>query len=89
MANLEQEKISKLKKGELAGVIATAFCGAVAAAFIVCYALAKTQSIKELELASLIAAPVLIVIGAAVAAFCNLKYGGELESIIKNYVREE
>lgn len=88
MANLDKAEIEKLKKGELAGVAATAFCGAVVAAFVICYAVAKTQGIKALELASLIAAPILIVIGAAVAAFCNIRYGGEIEKLLKNYVRE-
>ena len=88
MANLDKEKINKLKKGELLGTVATAFCGVVAAAFIVCYAIANTQNIHAMELACLIAAPILIAIGAAVAAFCNIRFGGELERTIKNYVRE-
>ncbi len=88
MANLDIQKINKLKKGELVGNVATAFCGVVAAAFIVCYAIANTQGIHAMELASLIAAPVLIVIGAAVAAFCSIKFGGEIEKTVNGYVRE-
>ena len=88
MAQLDKEKITKLKKGELLGTIATAFCAAVVALFIVCYAVAKTQGIYPLELASLIAAPVLIAIGAAVAAVCNIKFGGAIEKEVNSYVRE-
>lgn len=88
MANLDKGKISKLKKGELVGTIATAFCAVVVAAFIICYAVANTQGIKGLELASLIAAPILVAVGAGVAAFCNIKFGGATEKLINDYVRE-
>ena len=88
MASLDGEKIKKLKKGELVGTVATVFCGAVVAAFIVLYTVANTQGFKALELACLIAAPILIACGAAVAAACNIKFGGEIERMIKNYVRE-
>lgn len=88
MAELDKGKIDKLKKGELLGTVATAFCAVVAAAFVICYSVANTQHIYAMELACLITAPVLIAAGAAVAAFCNIKFGGEIERAVKNYVRE-
>ena len=88
MADLDAKKIQKLKKGELAGTVATVFCAVVVALFIALYTVANTQNMESLELACLIAAPILIAGGAAVAAACNIKFGGEIDRMIKNYVRD-
>ena len=88
MAELNYEKITKLKKGELFGTAATVFCAAVLVYFAVCFALARTMEIRALELAVLISAPVLGTAGVAAAAFCSIKYGGALDREVKRYVLE-
>ena len=85
---MDGKTIGKLKKGEALGLAATIFCAVAAAYFIVCYTVARTQEIYALELTALISAPVLIVVGAAVAAFCNFKFGNAIDKIIKDYVRD-
>ena len=86
MAELNYEKIKKLKKGELFGTAATVFCAVVLVYFAVCFALARTMEIRALELAVLISAPVLGTAGVAAAAFCSIKYGGALGRGVKRYV---
>ena len=88
MAEINAEKLKKYKRGELAGNIALVFCGAVLVYFAVCFSVARVQGIKTLEVATLISAPILMVAGVAVAAFCNLKYGAAVNSLIKGYVLE-
>lgn len=85
MANLNGD-IKKWKRGETAGFAATVFCGVVLVAFVICYPLSLAQGLKTLQLATLIAAPVLLVLGAGIAAFCNLRFGGALEKAIRQYV---
>lgn len=85
MANLKSD-IKKWMRGELVGLIATVFCGAVLAYFIICFTIARVQELKTLELVTLITAPVLMTAGAAVAAYCNLKFGGAVDKAVKNYV---
>lgn len=85
MANLNGD-IKKWKRGETAGFAATVFCGIVLVAFVICYPLSLAQGLKTLQLATLIAAPVLLVAGAGIAAFCNLKFGGALEKAVRQYV---
>ena len=88
MANLDAQQIKKYKLGELAGNIALVFCGTVLAWFIVGFTVARTQDIKALELAVLISAPILMCLGVAAAAYCNLKYGANLTKSIRRYVVE-
>lgn len=87
MAKLNGD-IKKLKRGELVGIAATVFCAAVFVCFAVCFSVAKATGNETLSLASLIAAPVLIAAGIAVAAYCNLKFGGALDKEIKKYIVE-
>ena len=85
---MNAEKLKKYKLGELVGNIALAFCGAVLLYFAVGFSVARVQEIKPLETAVLISAPILMLAGAAVAAYCNLKYGSSINSLIKKYVLE-
>lgn len=78
--------IKKWKAGELLGLIATAFCGIVLVYFAVGFALSRVLEIKALELCVFISAPILLAIGVAASAFCNLKFGGALDKAVKNYV---
>ncbi|MDE5721121.1 MAG: hypothetical protein K2I30_00055 [Clostridia bacterium] len=88
MAEINTEKLKKYKLGELSGNIALAFCGAVLLYFAVAFSIARVHSIKPLETAVLISAPILMLAGAAAAAYCNLKYGAAINSLIKKYVLE-
>lgn len=88
MAEINSEKLKKYKHGELFGNIALAFCGVVLVYFAVCFSIARVQEIKPLEIAALVSAPLLMLAGVAVAAFCNLKYGAAINSLIKSYVLE-
>lgn len=88
MALVDTERVKKLKRGELAATIATVFCGVALVYFIVGFSVGASLSVPALRLSALIAAPVLTAAGAAVAAFCNIKYGGALDRLIKDYIRD-
>lgn len=88
MAQLNGEQIKKLQRGELVGTIATALCGAALAYFIIGFSVAVAYNLYALKLSTVIAAPVLMAACAAVAAYCNLKFGKQLDAIIENYVKD-
>lgn len=88
MANLNKEEIKSLKRKELYGTVALAFCGAVCAYFIICFTIAQVHDNYVLRLTTLIIAPVLLLIGAGFSAFINVKFGGKLDRLIKTYVRD-
>lgn len=88
MVQVNSEKIKKLNRGELIGAIATIFCGVALVYFIIGFSVAVALNLPALKLSTLIAAPVLTAAGAGVAAFCNIKYGGELDKLLKDYIRE-
>lgn len=87
MAKLNGD-VKKLKRGELVGTVALVFCATVLICFVVCFSVAEATGNEPLSLASLIAAPVLTVAGIAVAAYCNVKFGGALDREIKKYIVE-
>ena len=87
MEELSAEKIKKLKRGEAVGFAATVYCGAISAAFIVCFTIALVKDIYVLRMISVILLPVLLLLGIAVSAYCNLKFAKELSAIIKNHVK--
>ena len=84
---LDREKIKKLLRGESAGNIATLICAAAAVYFAAAYSAGAALQIAALKTAALISGPAVLIPGAAAAALCNLKYGGALEKIVKDYVR--
>lgn len=88
MAEINTQEIKKLKTGELVGSVATAFCGVALIYFIIAFSVGTALDISALRLSALIASPVLIAAGAGAAAFCNIKYGGALDKLMKNYVRD-
>ncbi len=88
MNTLDSQKIARLKRGELIGIIATAVCGAALAYFAICFSIATVYDMFALKLSTLIAAPLIMVVSAAIAALCNLKYGKQLDALIENYVKE-
>lgn len=88
MEELDAQKIKKLKYGEGIGTAATIVCGVVSAAFAVCFAIAQVKDIHSLRMISLILFPILLIVSAGVAAYCNLRFGRKLEDIIKNHVKE-
>ena len=87
MEELNAEKIKKLKRREAVGTAATVVCGVITAAFIVCFTIAQVKDIYLLRMLSVILLPALLVASAAVAAYCNLKFGKELDRVIKNHVK--
>lgn len=88
MAILNAEKIKTLRKGELVGTVATVFCAVVVVYFAVGFSLSVAKELDTLQTVVLITAPLLLISGAAVAAFCNLKYGKQIEKLIDKYVTE-
>ena len=86
MAQLDNQRIKKLLRGEIAGTIATCFCGVVFIYFVVLFALSWASENKLLETIMWATAPALMAIGLAVAAFCNVKYGRAIESLLNKYV---
>ena len=87
MEELNAEKIKKLKRGEAVGTAAIVVCGLITAAFIVCFTIAQVLNINSLRLISIILLPILLLAAVGVAAYCNLKFGRELDKIIKNHVK--
>lgn len=88
MVEVNLQRIKKLKRGELAGTVATVFCGVALVYFIIGFSVGTALDIPALRLSTLIAAPLLMAAGAVVAAFCNVKFGGALDKLLKDYVRE-
>ena len=88
MAEFNRDQISKLKKGERIGTVATCFCGAVLIYFIVCFPIAYFKEIALLETIVWATAAPLMAVGIAISAFCNLKFGRDIDKAIKKYVVE-
>ena len=86
MVSLDEKKIESIKHGETIGYLCLAVAAAGVIFFAVCYPIARVQSLHTLLLLSYILSPILIATGAAVAAFCNFRYGTEGDKIIKQYV---
>lgn len=88
MAQLDAQRIKKLKTGERIGIAATVFCGLVLVYFVVAFSIAFSTGNFVLQTVVWATAPALLVVGIAVAAYCNLKFGGDLDKTIKNFVTE-
>ncbi len=86
MVNLDEEKIKRVKQGEKFGLLFIALACAGVIFFAVCYPLARVYGISALLILSYTVSPVLIASGSAGAAVCNLKYGGEADKIIRQYI---
>ncbi|MDE6356187.1 MAG: hypothetical protein K2L67_02985 [Clostridia bacterium] len=87
-AQIDGERLKKLLKGERIGNVAVIICAALLAYFIVGFCVGTYCDIYALKLSTLIVAPVLAVAAVSVAAYCNVKFGGEIEKIINDYVRD-
>lgn len=85
MANFNGD-IKKLKRGELCGTISTAFCGAVFVFFVIGISVSSVKDMKDFRLITIILSAVLMAVSAAIAAFCNVKFGGAIEKAIKKYI---
>lgn len=88
MARLDEERIKKLKTGEKIALAATLFCGAMLAAFIALFVCGEVLKKDALIIAALAGCIPLIVVGAAAGAFFNVKFGGAMDKLIKDYVRD-
>lgn len=87
MEELNEKKIKKLKLGEAVGTAATAVCGVITVAFIICFAIAQVKDMETLRIISLILLPSLLAVAIGVSAYCNLTFGKRLNGIIKNRVQ--
>lgn len=86
MVNLDEEKIKYVKRGRVYGLLCLAVAAAGIIFFAVCYPISRTSDINALLIASYAVSPVLIALGAAGAALCNLKYGAYEDKMIRKYV---
>ena len=80
--------IEKWRTGERVGAAATAVCAATVIFFIVCFSIARALGLHALQLTALIVSPVVLAAAAAVAALCNIFYGGALDRAVKDYIVE-
>lgn len=85
MTQLDRESIKKLETGELWGIIATVFCGAVFVYFILLFTLVWVRDDGLLEIIMWSTAPALMAIGIAASAYCNFKFGAGIERQINEY----
>ena len=88
MAQFDLEKLKKYQRGERVGTVALFFCAAVFFAFAALLIVARARESAVLNVVAWAAAPPLLVAGAAVAAYCNLKFGCGITAMIKKYVTE-
>ena len=86
MTNLDGKKIADIKRGELIGLLCLSVAAAGVVFFAVCYPIARVKDLSGLLLLSYILAPVLIAAGAAGAAYCNVKFGGDADRLIRQYI---
>lgn len=86
MAALNAEKIKKLVRGERVGNIALVCCALILVGFVTCFTLAETLDLAVLRLCNFIAAPILMVAAVSVAAYYNLRFGSEIDRLIRAYV---
>lgn len=86
MVILDEKKIADIRRGELFGYLFLAVAAAGVIIFTVCYPIARVKDLSTLLLLSYILPPVLTALGAAGAAVCNIKYGGQEDRLISKYV---
>lgn len=88
MAELNAEKIKKYRLGEAIGTAALIFCAAVLVYFVAMFAVSRAQDDALLQIVTWATSAPLMVIGVAIAAYCNLKYTNGVNRIIKKYATE-
>ena len=86
MVTLDEKKIAKQKTAELIGYLCIAVAVAGGVFFAVCYPIARVKDLHTLLILSYTLAPALIVLGSAGEAFCNIKYGGKGDKLIRKYI---
>lgn len=86
MVNLDEKKISVIKRGDLIGYICLAAAAAGVIFFAVCFPIARVKDLHTLLLLTYILSSVLVALGAAGAAACNLTYGASGDKLIRQYV---
>lgn len=86
MTQLDRDKIKKLRTGEILGTAALVFCGAVLIYFVVMFALTWGRDYGVLNIIMWSTAPALMAAGIVAAAFCNIKYGGDMERVLTAYI---
>lgn len=86
MAQLDREMIKKLETGELWGIIATVFCGVVFVYFITMFTLSWATGDNLIKIIMWSTATPLMAAGIAAAAYCNIKFGKDIDRQINEYV---
>ena len=86
MVTFDEEKIAKIKRGEFFGYVCLFVAVAGLVFFAVCYTVASVKDLSTLLLLSYAIPPVLVALGAGGAAFCNIKFSGEADRLIRKYV---
>lgn len=86
MVTLDEKKIADNKRGELIGYICLAVAVAGIIFFSVCYPVARVKDLSTLLLLSYILSPLLVALGAGGSAFCNIRYGGATDKLIRRYI---
>ena len=86
MIVLDEDRVKKVKLGDLIGFICLGVAAAGVLFFAIFYPVAKSQNSETLLNLAYILAPVLIILGATGAAICNIKFGGEGDRLIHKYV---
>lgn len=87
MVALNCENIKKIKRGEIAGYAATGLCALALVYFIIAFTVAEVLDLAALRLATLIAAPAVMAVGAGASAYCNLRFNSLSERVISRYVQ--
>lgn len=86
MIKLDEMKIADIKRGELFGLFFLLIAAAGVIFFAVCYPVARVKDLSSLLLLSYILSPALIALGAAGAAYCNFRFGGSADRLIRQYI---
>lgn len=88
MAQFGVVTLKKFQRGERIGTLSLILCTVVLAGFIALFSAASALNNSLLNTVAWSTAPPLLVVGAAVAAYCNIKFGGGITRMIKKYVTE-
>ncbi|MDE7440185.1 MAG: hypothetical protein K2N23_06740 [Clostridia bacterium] len=86
MVTLDEEKIKYVKRGETYGLLCLTVAVVGLIFFAVCYPIARVFDLRALLICSYAVSPLLIALGAAGSAACNLKYGKLADKTISQYI---
>jgi hypothetical protein len=85
---LDENKLKKLRVGEVCGNVATCVCAAILVAFVACFAVARVNEYEVFELVTIIVGVILMCAGIAVSAYCNIVCSGGIDKLVAEYVKD-